>query len=478
MTAARLARPTFGIDASGHPLIGNVQVSVSLTWPDGTIRPVARVNQARTGSELVLLTPRFGPTTPADIGGTDVVLGGVPLPLTPTGVHQAVVLEVRPATGGIPIDPGTLVLNGPSGSFLDALVPGVGLTLTLSITPGWENVREAIGGREFIVQGGVADVSPRSAVADELHPRTALGITAAGSLVMATVDGRQSGYSTGVDLDELGQLMLSRGVVQALSLDGGSSTTMAVRLPGDQDVSVVNHPSAGQELAVANSLVVFSAVPTGPLAIVDVVPGTAVSWQGGVTDFVAKGQDAAYNGIALAPGDVTWTLDGPGAISATGQYTAAAPGDGDGRRDRAGHPGHRHGHRELRHRPAGRAAGSPSPASATDRDRRVERARPQTGDAASARRPRRSPRSAATSPGGSSGGAALAGQRVNVLVAKKTNGAWGSPTYRKSAWADAKGVVTFWTTASAAAAINVRVQWPGDPGHGVSTSGALGGYWR
>ncbi len=173
VTAARLARPTFGIDASGRPLIGDVQVSASLAWPDGTIRPIARVNQARTGSELVLLTPRFGPTTPADIGGTDVVLGGVALPLTPAGVHQAVVLEVRPATGGIPIAPDSVVLNGPSGSFLDALVPGVGLTLTLSITPGWESVREAIGGREFIVQGGLADVSPRSAVADELHPRTA-----------------------------------------------------------------------------------------------------------------------------------------------------------------------------------------------------------------------------------------------------------------------------------------------------------------
>jgi hypothetical protein len=57
-------------------------------------------------------------------------------------------------------------------------------------------------------------------------------------------------------------------------------------------------------------------------------------------------------------------------------------------------------------------------------------------------------------------------------------GAWGSPAYLKSAWADAKGVVTVWMTASAATAINVRVQWPGDPGHGVSTSAALGAYWK
>ena len=76
------------------------------------------------------------------------------------------------------------------------------------------------------------------------------------------------------------------------------------------------------------------------------------------------------------------------------------------------------------------------------------------------------------------GGAALAGQRVNVLVAMKTNGVWVSPAYLKSAWADAKGVVTFWSTAKTASTINVRIQWPGDPGHGASISGALGAAWR
>jgi hypothetical protein len=326
VTAARLARPTFGIDASGAPLIGEVLVSASLTWPDGTIRMIGRVNQARTNQELVLYTPRFGPATAEDIGGTDVVLGGVALPLTPTGVHQAVVREVRPATGGIPIAPDTVVLNGPAGSALDALQPGDPLPLTLSITPGWENVREAIGGREFIVRDGTTNISPHPAIADELHPRTALGITAAGDLVMATVDGRQSGYSSGVDLAELAQLMLSRGVVQALNMDGGGSTTMAVRLPGDPEVSVVNRPSAGQELAVANSLIVFSSAPTGPLATVDVLPGTAALWQDEVTDFAAKGQDAAYNGVALADGEVTWAVNGPGAISAAGLYSATAAG--------------------------------------------------------------------------------------------------------------------------------------------------------
>lgn len=326
VTAAASARPTFGIDASGRPLIGNVQVSISLTWPDGMTSKIEHVNQARTDFQFALYTPRFGPTTPEDVSGTDVVLAGVTLPLTPTGVHQAVVREVRDALGGIPIAPDTVVLNGPSGWLIDALQPGDPLSIALSITPGWEGVREAVSGREFLVRDGATAISPRPPIADQLHPRTALGITANGDLVMATVDGRQNGYSRGVDLDELAQLMLSRGVVQALNMDGGGSTTMAVRLPGDPEVSLANRPSAGRETAVANSLIVFSSAPTGPLAIVDVLPGTADLWQGELTNFTAKGQDAAYNGVALADGEVTWAVTGPGTISAAGRYSATAAG--------------------------------------------------------------------------------------------------------------------------------------------------------
>ena len=76
------------------------------------------------------------------------------------------------------------------------------------------------------------------------------------------------------------------------------------------------------------------------------------------------------------------------------------------------------------------------------------------------------------------GGAALAGQRVNVLVATKINGAWGGPKYLKSAWADANGIVTFAWKSNSAVAINVRVQWPGSNSNGVSYSKALGAYWK
>jgi hypothetical protein len=76
------------------------------------------------------------------------------------------------------------------------------------------------------------------------------------------------------------------------------------------------------------------------------------------------------------------------------------------------------------------------------------------------------------------GGDALAGQRVNVLVARRIAGAWGGPRYLRSAWADANGIVTVMLRQPAGTVLNVRIQWPGDANHAVSTSRALGAHWR
>jgi hypothetical protein len=76
------------------------------------------------------------------------------------------------------------------------------------------------------------------------------------------------------------------------------------------------------------------------------------------------------------------------------------------------------------------------------------------------------------------GGTALAGQRVNILVAKRINGAWGGPSYLKSVWADANGIVTFTWKAAAGTVLNVRAQWPGNTNYAVSTSKALGAHWQ
>ena len=77
-------------------------------------------------------------------------------------------------------------------------------------------------------------------------PRTAIGHTADGKIVIMVVDGRDSGGSKGVTLDELAMLMKGVGCTDALNLDGGGSTVMCAT----PSATVLNRPSDGVERAV------------------------------------------------------------------------------------------------------------------------------------------------------------------------------------------------------------------------------------
>ena len=77
-------------------------------------------------------------------------------------------------------------------------------------------------------------------------PRTAIGHTADGKIVIMVVDGRGSGGSQGVTLDELARLMKGVGCTDALNLDGGGSTAMCVTPDG----TCLNTPSDGTQRRV------------------------------------------------------------------------------------------------------------------------------------------------------------------------------------------------------------------------------------
>ena len=58
------------------------------------------------------------------------------------------------------------------------------------------------------------------------QPRTAVGIIDTNHLVFVVVDGRSTGYSAGVTMTALAQIMQSLGATTAYNIDGGGSSTM------------------------------------------------------------------------------------------------------------------------------------------------------------------------------------------------------------------------------------------------------------
>jgi len=176
------------------------------------------------------------------------------------------VTEVACATTafGLPA-PGQVVLSAQPGGEGSILVNSlsVGETLTLGWSIGFANVPDAVGGHPLLLENGVDVVpTPCSTSLCNKHPRTGIGVTATGRILLVVVDGRRSD-SKGVTLHQFASLMASLRAVHALNLDGGGSSTMWVDPKGPRKGRVVNVPSDGQQRKVSSAVLVLKGADPG-----------------------------------------------------------------------------------------------------------------------------------------------------------------------------------------------------------------------
>lgn len=118
----------------------------------------------------------------------------------------------------------------------------------------YSNLLVGIGGAPTLVKNGQVNVAYDQEIMwgsgvgyDNRDPRTAVGYTADNHVILIVADGRQIN-SEGVGLPELAQIMIELGCIEAMNLDGGGSTQMAI---GNQ---YVNNPS--EQRAVPTILVI------------------------------------------------------------------------------------------------------------------------------------------------------------------------------------------------------------------------------
>lgn len=126
-----------------------------------------------------------------------------------------------------------------------------GQSVRLSWSLGWAGVMDAIGGSPVLMREGQVMVGQCSGYVCQRHPRTGVGVTPKGHILLVTVDGRRDN-SVGMNLVEFARLFKWLGAQSAMNLDGGGSTTMVVR------GRVVNSPSdSSGERSVVSSLLVL-----------------------------------------------------------------------------------------------------------------------------------------------------------------------------------------------------------------------------
>ncbi len=165
---------------------------------------------------------------------------------------------------------GLVVNEGELVSPLDADKPRAALVFrrgaaTIERAPiELQGIQTAVGGFGVVLEGGeiVRPLTERDGLIDNRHPRTGVGVADGGrTLFLVVVDGRQEGYSEGVSLPELGEVLLRLGAVGGLNLDGGGTSAMAADA-GDWGYRLVNRPIdgrvPGQERVSASHLGVFA----------------------------------------------------------------------------------------------------------------------------------------------------------------------------------------------------------------------------
>ncbi|HEX8737466.1 MAG TPA: phosphodiester glycosidase family protein [Pyrinomonadaceae bacterium] len=219
------------------------------------------INRERKQDELLVFTPEFNRTTLTNPNGLEVI------------VRQRKIVQVTDGKGSSLIPPDGFVLSA-SGKRREELLRyakikaeveffyhyakfGDYLALKPKLSAPFPASEDITGGVPQLIKNGKIEITwqqekSSKEFVETRHPRTAAAKLKDGKFLLVTVDGRQAGYSVGMNLNELAAFLLELGAQDAMNLDGGGSTTMFL------DGKVANKPSDKEgERSVSDAILVF-----------------------------------------------------------------------------------------------------------------------------------------------------------------------------------------------------------------------------
>ena len=325
-----------GFKSDGSVVIGVPGIEVKAIL-DETEFDIANFNKAQGDWGPYMYTSDFGPTTGSTEPSLEVVVDiGVGTPEL-GNMMIGVVSSVNTNAKATPIGENQVVLSarhGKNGEYmLSQLKVGDAIGFSFNDPEGkWHDVQQAVGGEKILLQNGQI---PDGIPSGDVNPYTAIGVKADGEAVFLQVDGRKEANSVGISSMDAARFLKDQGCIDAISLDGGGSSTIAARLPGDVSPKVINSPSDGTQRANSNSLLLVSRkairINSGEdrlslaLKLLHIYPGKTYMLPGSKVNFNVKGTDEYFFPVAVSE-SVEWQATG-GKIEESGEYTAPdAPG--------------------------------------------------------------------------------------------------------------------------------------------------------
>lgn len=198
------------------------------------------INQPRMLSTYTLVyTREWGKMSPAPpkYGAIAVVEGGQIAKIATTAVE-------------IPED--GFIVSGPAEK-INQLFGQKNLKLEIGYPSEFEASNHILGGGPYLVKNNEIYVDTQEQKLNAIsgrNPRSAIGYTTSGELIIVTVDGREES-SVGMTLGQLAKLMKDFECYNAMNFDGGGSSVMYV------NGKIANTPAASREgIAISNALTI------------------------------------------------------------------------------------------------------------------------------------------------------------------------------------------------------------------------------
>ncbi len=296
---------SFSIDNQNNVLYNFWKTDIKLIASNGNSIPVAQYNKpSKNYNDFTIFDRRWGSSS---IGVSDSYPDIIEIV-----VDSGKITDIRfsqPAAE-IPENGYVIITRQPGAKLIaDNLKTGDDIKLSLTTSPDWSSLKMSVTGGAILLKDGKIPDSFSVNISGK-HPRTAIGSTKDGSqLILVTVDGKEN-QSIGLDQTDMAKLMLELGAYNALNFDGGGSTTMVARHPGDSDPSLINNPSDGSPRKVAAGLGIFSIAPPSTLDGFIIDTEDTNVFVNTSRKFTVKGYDRYLNPISVDPGQVVWSVSG------------------------------------------------------------------------------------------------------------------------------------------------------------------------